>query len=1095
MNQKQFKIADIALGWLAIIISFVVYAMTMEPTTSFWDCGEFIASAYKLQVGHPPGAPLFAMIARVFSLLAGGDVTKVAMMVNLVSVTSSAFTIGFLFWTIAAIGRRIKTIQNGNKEVEWTMGSMVAVLGAAFVGAIAYTFTDTFWFSAVEGEVYAISSWFTAIVFWAIMRWDREADQPHADRWIVLIMYLVGLSVGVHLLNLLTIPAIALIYYFRRFKQSNVKGGVATFAISMFVFLFINYVIIPGTISLSGGFELLFTNSFGMKFGTGLIVFMIVLFGGLVASLFFFKSANKKVIGSMLFSAVVGLLLSSLVSKYGPIAQFLLFAVVTVGGYFLSKLNFYVSHLASWSLLVMIIGYSSYGLIAIRSKANTPMDENNPENVFAMISYINRDQYGSRALFKGPYYDGKVKEYEKTEPIYIPAYEVVKKGSKKPLMSFQIEREAKEYVETSPDKASLSIQTKYIIADYKPKPIYDETHWFPRIWSSEHIEYNEMWGRVRKGAKPTGWNNLVFAMRYQVGWMYWRYFMWNFSGRESDIQGHGGPLNGNWISGIGFIDEMRLGYPQNNLPKEVSENKGRNKYYMLPFIFGLIGLIFHFYADRKSFWAVLVLFIFTGLMIVFQNNAPPIQPRERDYVFAGSFYVFAIWIGLGVLGLIEAAKKFGKLKDSIAFAVVPLSFLLVPVILGKENWDDHTRANRYTARDFAYNYLNSCAPNAILFTNGDNDTFPLWYLQEVEGVRTDVRIVNLSLLNTDWYITQMKRAAYDGKPVPFGMIEPEYRQGVRDQVLLDRNNETFYTVQEQMKMLRATDRSNIYKIPDSGDELYFFRSNKFVIPVDSVKVANDTTFKADVKNRVMTEGLPLVINRGYLLKADVMILDLLANFNWDRPIYFAITVGESNYLGLQDYFEVDGLAYRLMPYKVKSHDGQLGEINTKVMYDNMVNKFKWGNMNVKGVYLDETNLRMTMNLRNNFYRLATALFQEGDKEKALKCLDKTEELMPDNVVAYNYFNLLIAELYNKMGQTEKAKTMVQTLKERTEIDVAFYSSVPEKSTVTEDLQRSQQILALCNQLLGQIAGNPNTVEVPTNNVKTDSLQVDSPKKK
>ncbi len=1094
MNQKQFKIADIALGWLAIVISFIVYALTMEPTTSFWDCGEFIASAYKLQVGHPPGAPLFAMIARVFALLAGDDVTKVAMMVNLVSVTSSAFTIGFLYWTIVAIGRRIKTIQNGNKPVEWNTGSAVGVLGAGFVGAIAYTFTDTFWFSAVEGEVYAISSWFTAIVFWAIMRWDREADQPHADRWIVLIMYLIGLSIGVHLLNLLTIPAIGLIYYFRRYKQSNVKGGLASFAISMFIFLFINYVIIPGTISLSGGFELLFTNSFGSSFGTGLIVFMIVLFGGLVASLFLFKSGKGKNIGAIIFSGVVGLLLSSLVSKFGAVAQVVVFGAVAAGGYFLTKRNYYISHLASWSLLVMIIGYSSYGLIAIRSKANTPMDENNPENVFAMISYINRDQYGSRALFNGPYYDGKVTEYIKTEPIYIPAYEVVKKGSKKPLMSFQIEREANEYIANSPEKASLSINTKYIVADYKPKPVYNETHFLPRIWSPEHIEQNEMWGNVRKGAKPTAANNFIFAWRYQIGWMYWRYFMWNFSGRESDIQGHGGPLNGNWITGIGFVDQMRLGYPQDNLPKEVAENKGRNKYYMLPFIFGLIGLIFHFYADRKSFWAVLVLFVFTGLMIVFQNNAPPIQPRERDYVFAGSFYVFAIWIGLGVLGIIEGLKKFAKLKDSIGFAVVPLSFLLVPVILGKENWDDHSRADRYTARDFAYNYLNSCAPNAILFTNGDNDTFPLWYLQEVEGVRTDVRIVNLSLLNTDWYITQMKRAAYDGKPVPFGMIEPEYRQGVRDQVLLDRTNKTFYTVQEQMKMLRATDRSNIYKIPDSGDELYFFRSNNFVIPVDSVKVANDTTFKADVKSRMM-KGLPLTINRSYLLKADVMILDLLANFNWERPIYFAITVGESNYLGLQDYFEVDGLAYRLMPYKVKSHDGQLGEINTKVMYDNMVNKFKWGNMNGKGVYLDETNLRMTMNLRNNFYRLATALYQEGEKEKALKCLDKTEELMPDNVVAYNYFNLLIAELYNKLGQAEKAKAIVNTLKLRTEIDVAFYSSVPNKSMVKEDLQRSQQILALCNQLLAQMAGNTNSVEVPSDNVKVDSIPVDSPKQK
>jgi tetratricopeptide (TPR) repeat protein len=1045
MNLKQFKLIDIILGWVTILIAFIVYALTMEPTTSFWDCGEFIASAYKLQVGHPPGAPLFAMIARVFSMFAGGDVTKVAMMVNLVSVVSSAFTIGFLYWTIVAIIKRIKTLNNNGKPVEWDVMTAIGTFGAGFVGAIAYTFTDTFWFSAVEGEVYAISSWFTAITFWAILRWDSSADEPHSDRWIILIMYLIGLSIGVHLLNLLTIPAIALLYYYRKYKV-DAKGAFATLVVSMVIFLFITYAVIPGTISLAGVFEKIFTNGFGLKFGTGLIFYIILLFGGIIAGIFLLQKRKR-------YFATIGL----------------------------------------WSLLVILIGYSSYGLIAIRSKANTPMDENNPENVFAMKSYLNRDQYGSRALFYGPYYDAKEPKYEKGAPIYIPAYIVVKKGSKKPLMSFQIEREAKEFIANHPDKGSLSIKSEYIISDYKVEPKYKENHLIPRIWSAEHVEQNESWGGVKRGASPTGWNNIQFAFNYQVRWMYWRYFMWNFAGRESDIQGHGGPLNGNWISGIPFFDRMMLGYSQNNLPKEVEENKGRNKYYLLPFLLGILGIVFHFKQDRKSFWAVLTLFIFMGLMIVFQNNAPPIQPRERDYVFAGSFYVFAIWIGLGVLGIIELLKKYANAKNGIAMLVVPATFILVPCILAKENWDDHTRADRYTARDFAYNYLNSCAPNAILFTNGDNDTFPLWYLQEVEGVRTDVRVVNLSLLNTDWYITQMKRAAYDGKPVPFGLIEPEYRQGIRDQVLLDRSNEEYYNIQDQMRFLKLNDKSNTYKINEGGDELFFFKSNKFLIPVDSAKVVNDPTYKKDIRNRVV-KALPLVVNRSYVLKADMMILDLLANFNWDRPIYFAITVGESNYLGLQDYFEVEGLAYRLVPYKVKSHDGQLGEINTEVMYDNMVNKFKWGNMNKKGVYLDETNLRMTMNLRNNFYRLATALFQEGKQEKALKCLDKTEELMPDDVVAYNYFNLLIADLYFKMGQKEKATRITQTLKERTQIDVDYYATVSDKASVSSEAQRSNQILSLCNQLLTQIgAGNQSSIETINGEKPVDSLSVDSPK--
>lgn len=1047
MNQKQFKLLDIALGWTTILIAFIVYAMTVEPTTSFWDCGEFIGSAYKLQVGHPPGAPLFAMIARVFSLMAGSDVTKVALMVNLVSVTCSAFTIGFLYWSIMAIIKRIKTINNGGNPVKWDMASAVGACGAAFVGAVAYTFTDTFWFSAVEGEVYAISSWFTAITFWAILRWDGAADEPHADRWIILIMYLIGLSIGVHLLNLLTIPAIALVYYYRKHKGSA-GGAFITLCISMAIFLFLTYGVIPGTISLAGVSERIFTNGFGANFGTGLMVYIILLFGGLIA-----------------------------------------------GIYFLQKRKKYIATMGLWSLLVILIGYSSYGLIGIRSTANPPMDENNPENVFAMKSYLNREQYGSRALFYGPFYDAKVIKYDKTSPIYIPAYQVIKKGAKKPIMSFQIEREAKEFIANYQDKnAKLSIQKRYIVSDYKVEPIYqpDRMTLFPRIWSAEHVSENEFWGGIVKGRKPTMGNNITFAFRYQIGWMYLRYFMWNFAGRESDIQGHSQPLNGHWISGIAPLDAFILGYPQTNLPKEIAENKGRNKYYFLPFLLGIIGMGFHVVRDRKSFWAVLILFVFMGLMIVFQNNAPPIQPRERDYVFAGSFYVFAIWIGLGVLGIIELLKRFAKAKEGIALAVVPITFLLVPVILAKENWDDHTRANRYTARDFAYNYLNSCAPNAILFTNGDNDTFPLWYLQEVEGVRTDVRVVNLSLLNTDWYITQMKRAAYDGKAVPFGLIEPEYRQGIRDQVLLDRSNEEFYTIQEQLKFLKATDRSNIYKIPESKEELFFFKSNKFMIPVDSAKVANDTTFKKDIRSRIM-KSLPLIINKSYVLKADMMILDLLANFNWDRPIYFAITVGESNYLGLQDYFEVEGLAYRLVPYKVKSHDGQLGEINTEVMYDNMVNKFRWGNMNGKGVYLDETNLRMTMNLRNNFYRLATALFTEGKKDKALKCLDKTEELMPDDVVAYNYFNLLIADLYFQMGQKEKATKIAQTLRERTQVDVDYYETVSNKNLVKDEYDRSRQILNLCDQLLARIGSDvTDSPEIPKNKEKAvDSLRVDT----
>lgn len=1040
---------DLALGWIAIIISFAVYALTMEPTTSFWDCGEFIASAYKLQVGHPPGAPLFAMIARLFALLAGGDVTKVAMMVNLVSVTSSAFTIGFLYWSIVAVLKKIRTVTTpknaDGSPLTWTKDNAIMTLGAAFVGAMAYTFTDTFWFSAVEGEVYAMSSWFTAIVFWAILRWDEAADEPHADRWLILIMYLMGLSIGVHLLNLLTIPAMGLVYYFRKYK-ANPMGTIITLIISGFIFLFITYIVIPGTVSLAGFSERIFTNNFGSGFGTGFMVYLVILTGVVIGAIYMTRKSNL---------------------RYG--------------------------YLGSLSLFVILLGYSSYGMIAIRSQANTPMDENNPENVYSMIAYLNREQYGSRPLFYGPFYDARIKEYAKGDPNYIPVYQVVNKSNnKKPIASFQIEREAKEFIEKSKDKGSLEIKTGYVISDYKVEPVYESSRktFIPRMWSSEghHRPYYESYGGVKKGGKPTFGNNLAFMFSYQYGWMYFRYFMWNFAGRESDIQGQGEPLHGNWISGIGLFDEFRLGYPQSDLPKEVADNKGRNKYYFLPLILGAIGLYWSARKSKKVFLSILVLFIFTGIMIVFHNNASPVQPRERDYVFAGSFYVYCMWIGLGVYGLYDMLKH---KSAKIGYAILPVSFLAVPVLLASQNWDDHTRANRYTARDFAYNYLMSCEKDAILFTNGDNDTFPLWYLQEVEGVRTDVRIVNLSLLNTDWYITQMKRAAYDGKPVPFSMTEPEYRQGTRDQVLLDTDNKEFYTPKAHIDFLKKTDGTNEYAM-QGGDKLFYLKSNKFFIPVDSADVVNKGLVRKGeefrVSKKINGNGLPWTVNKNYLLKADVMIVDLLSNINWDRPIYFAITVGEGSYLGLQQFFEVEGLTYRLKPYKARSHDGQTGEINTDVMYKNMVEEFKWGNMNGEGVYLDETNMRMTMNLRNNFYRLATALAAKNQTDKALKCLDKTEELMPDNIVPYNYFNYLIADLYLKLGKKEKAKEIITKLKERMEVDVAFYSKVSNrnKASIKDDQERSTAILGMCNEFLKGINDPNKTSELE----KPDNSKVD-----
>lgn len=1092
---NQFKWLNILLGWGTFVIALIVYAMTMEPTASFWDCGEFIASAYKLQVGHPPGAPLFAMLGRLFALAAGGDVTKVAWMINLLSAVTSALTIAFLFWTITALVQKLFISQSNDKSFEWDGGKLFSALGAGFIGAMAYTFSDTFWFSAVEGEVYATSSLFTAVVFWAILKWDQVADQQGGDRWIVLIAYLMGLSVGVHLLNLLTIPAIGLVYYFRKYSKDD-KGvvfvvatllmiigltytitvssmskiiGLAllgfsgyliyknksefndakkiyfTLIISAVILLFVQYGIIPGTVKLAGTFEKLTVNGMGMTFGSGFYVYLAIL------------------------------------------------ALILGGGiYYFQKTGRYLASLGFWCIVVILIGYSSYGMIILRSKANLPLDENNPENVYSLISYLNREQYGQQPLFRGPFYDAQKVDSKKGGPIYIQAYEVIAGNGGKPMATFTIKRDADEFIKANSDKGNLKIRQRYVINDYKFEYVYENSRMtvFPRMWSQEghHISAYQVWGKVPKGQKPTMANNLTFFYDYQVGFMYLRYFMWNFAGRESDIQGHGEPLHGNWISGISFLDQLWRGYPQSDLPLEIRDNKGRNKYYLLPLLLGLLGVGYQFLKDRRSWFVTLMLFFFTGIAIVIFLNQNPYQPRERDYAYAGSFYAFCIWIGLGLLGVIELLKNTLKNEKIAAMISIPVLFFLVPFNMAVNNWDDHSRAKRYTSHDFAFNYLNSCAPNAILFTNGDNDTFPLWYLQEVEGVRTDVRIVNLSLLNTDWYVTQMKRAAYDGKPVPFSLSEPEYRQGTRDQVLFDRSNPNYITIKEQMDFLKRTDGSNQTQVSRT-DMLYYFKSNKFIIPVDSAKVVDSGIVPKGYENRIQKE-LKWEIERPYVLKSELMIIDLLSNFNWERPVYFAITVGDRNYLGLEKFFMLDGLAYRLVPFEVKSHDDQTGEVNLDVMYDKYMNTFKWGNMNDPSVYLDETNMRMTTNFRNNFVRLASALAIKGEKEKALQVLNRADELMPDELIPYNYFTLLMADLYMSLGNQEKAKTMLNRLKERTEIEVAYYEKFDNKTSIEDDYKRAQLILQQCNRMLQMNTGT----FIPTSQLElndTVTLSVDS----
>ncbi|OQX97837.1 MAG: hypothetical protein B6I20_11875 [Bacteroidetes bacterium 4572_117] len=982
LSNNNYKLVNRILGWLIFVVAAITYLSTVEPTVSFWDCGEFITSSYKLEVGHPPGAPFFMLMARFFTLFAT-DVTQVALMVNSFSAIMSALTIVFLFWSITHIAKRIV-----GEDKALLVSNSIAIFSSGAVGALAYTFSDTFWFSAVEGEVYATSSLFTALVFWAILKWENVADEKYGNRWLIFIAYLMGLSIGVHLLNLLAIPAILFVYYFKKY-QTTPKGIIGTAILSVIALGSIMYVIIPGGVWFASRFELLFTNVFGLPYNTGFVFYAIFLIGGLVYGIYYSLKKNKVLLNTVLTM-----------------------------------------------LAVILIGYSSFALIIIRSQANPPMDQNKPDNLFSLLSYLNRDQYGQNPLIYGQYFNSKVIDYEQGTPTY------VKKNG------------------------------RYEIADYKVGYKFEagSKTFFPRMYSNatspNHVEGYKKWANIKSDTKmPSFAQNLTYFFKYQVNFMYIRYFMWNFAGRQSDVQSNGEITNGNWLSGINFIDEWRLG-PQDTITTEMKANKGRNKYYFLPLLLAILGLIYMFRANKVGnnfFWVVLLFFFFTGIAIVLYLNQPPYQPRERDYAYAGSFYAFAIWIGFGVMMLFELFKKYLPAIVSVGLAAI-ISFVSVPVLLASENWDDHDRSGRYMARDFAYNYLNSCEPNAILFTNGDNDTFPLWYAQEVEGIRTDVRVINQSYLATHWYITQMKQRAYESDPVPFSFTKEQYGPGKRDLVYI------------QDMITKPTDLKQIVEFigsdnPKTKDQRYgnedFMPTRKIKIPADSTTIMQNNVLKPYEANLIVDE-LKWEIPRGYIRKNELMILDLLATNNWERPVYFAITIGQQGYYNLQEYFQLDGLAYRLIPVSTPHKNRQLGRINTEILYDKLMNVFKWGGVDQEGVYLEENNRRMLMNMKNNFSRLANALIDEGKKDSAIVVLDRAIELMPHKRVAYNYYNLLIAEGYYRAGAAEKANEIINIMADKTAEELNYYFSLPKKlqTDLREDTERSlamaQEILRYCS---------------------------------
>ena len=1040
----NYKNLNNILGWLIFAIATFTYCSTIEPTASFWDCGEYIACSQKLEVGHPPGAPFFLLVAKFFSLFSFGDVTKAAMWINIMSALCSSFSILFLFWTITRLAKKV--IIKSGETIEGA--KMFAILGSGSIGALAYTFSDSFWFSAVEGEVYAMSSFFTAIVFWAILKWEEEADEPLATRWIILIAYLMGLSIGVHLLNLLVIPAICFIYYYKKYNFTW-KGWFVTGILSLVILGGIQAGIIPGIVKLSADYELFFTNTLGLGFNTGTIFYFILLLCFITFAIIYSLKEKESYFKITFYTAIV-FAVFALISGKG--AGSFLSRLVILGGmvaalhYLKNKKE--ILNTIALSFAMMLIGYSSFFILVIRSQANTPMDENDPENAITLLSYLNREQYGDWPIGYGNYYNAPL---DKQKP----------------------------YLDGNPVYAKDKESGKYIITDDRKEsdPNYDKEFCtvFPRMWSTQasHEAAYRHWGNIKGRPKqitnnegeaetvyvPTFVENLTYFKNYQIGYMYLRYFAWNFIGRQNDVQGlTNNPTEGNWITGLKSFDDARLDVNSDYLPSTLSNNKGNNKFYGLPFILGLIGIIYLLRKDKATSFVVAALFLLTGLAIVVYLNQYPYQPRERDYAYAASFYAYAIWIGFGMLAIFDFLSK--KINGKIAVTIAFILSVGIPALMASEGWDDHNRSNRTMSRDFAVNYLNSCAKNAILFTNGDNDTFPLWYAQEVEGIRTDVRVVNLSLLQTDWYINQMRRAAYESAPVPFTLDPKKYVQGTRDVIYFNDQDLGYVDIKELMKFVASDDPQNKWQIPGREKALDIFPTKKIRVAVDSTKVVNNGTIPKDMAGRVLKQ-LNWEIQRNYVLKNDLMIMDLLAANDWNRPVYFAVTTGADAYLNLDKYLQLEGLAYRLVPIESSEREMASGgpRIAEDIMYDNIM-KFQFGGMKNKGVYLDENCLRMASNMRIQIAQLASALIEKGKKSKAIKVLDKAQEEMPEFNVPLDATMYSICVAYYQGGAKDKGNQLANRLFDIFEKDQQFYNKmkVEQKSFYSREMRQTADLL-------------------------------------
>ena len=955
MNNYRFW--NNALGWTTFVVALITYTLTLEPTVSFWDCGEYITTSVKLEVGHPPGAPVFQLIANVMSQLALGDVTRQAYWVNFTSGLSSALSIPFLFWTITMLAKKLV-------RGEESLGQNIAILGSGLVGALAFTWSDSFWYSAVEGEVYAMSSFFTAAAFWAALKWEASTDHdPRANRWLLLVAYLTGLSIGVHILVFLIIPAVVMIYFYKNYPKVTLRTWVVANSAAVVVLALVFAVIIPVILRLFGLFEITAVNSIGLPKNSGSALMAIAIVSGVYFGIRWAVKTNR------------------------PLVEQGILAVVMI-----------------------LIGYSSFVVLAVRSNANTPIDENNPEDALSLLAYYNREQYGDWPVLYGQSFNSKLdsqKPYSDGAPTYLFSEATGK---------YEVVNEARAE---------------------KPNFAKSDVGFFPRMWSdqADHVEnYKKIFG-ANPDKKITFSEHFKYFLDYQVGQMWFRYFMWNFAGRQNDDQNRYELVNGNWLTGIDFLDEMRLG-PQSNLPDTMKAQGGRNIYYALPLILGLLGLWFQAKRDQRNAWVITLLFLFTGLAIVVYTNHKPFEPRERDYAFVGSFYVFAIWVGLGVVALYELLAKYRSTALALGVTVLTLG---VPTIMVAENWDDHDRSNRYTARDIAKMYLDSCEPNAILFTNGDNDTFPLWYVQEVEGYRTDVRIVNLSLLNTDWYIDMMKRTFYESSPVPFSFTKSEYVQGTRDVLYYQEMGlQGRWYVKDFLDYAKRSDDAVMFTAfggTDSPKKLQFFPMKNFRVPINKADVIK-AGLAAD--SALIPDYIDWNWGSSIVAKRDLMLIDLIANNDWSRPIYFSTTVGSSasSFFWLQDYLRLEGVAYRLTPFATPGAGNgyEFGSVNTDKCYSLMVNpeglegRFNFGNMEVPDVFLDETVRRSSYNLRATYARTALALVRNGQNDKAIEVLNTASAKMPISKLGYDYFTLGLIEAYFAAGDKKTALSTIEGFK-------------------------------------------------------------------